>query len=93
MSWNGYLSQLYDGQLCLYMVNNNSYIKGHDKGTAFYFDGVKLITGKWPEFLCLYEPKKIKYIIYYIFNPNENQIILFIQPNSMSIITMCCCYL
>lgn len=58
MNWNGYISQLYDGQLHLYAYNiDKASITGINKDEDFEFKGIKLIRGSWPGFLCLYENK------------------------------------
>jgi hypothetical protein len=55
MKWEGYYSQLYDGQMCMYQVNENSTINGIANGLCFSFKGVSLSSGLWPEFICMYE--------------------------------------
>jgi hypothetical protein len=56
MSWVGYISVLYDGQLLLYVVDEKiSYIEGTIDDVKFRFQGSKLVIGSWPKFICLYE--------------------------------------
>lgn len=57
MSWCGYISRLYDGELMLYVKDDKSVITGFNGDNYFEFKEDKLISGSWPEFLCIYSPK------------------------------------
>ena len=55
MRWEGYITQVYDGDLRMRPVNlETSTITGVCNGIAFHFTGVTLDYGCWPGFIELY---------------------------------------
>ena len=55
MVWVGYASQLFDGQLCLFVVEPNAHIIGTINDQEFTMEGTRLVRGKWPGFLVMYQ--------------------------------------
>jgi len=53
MKWDGYVSQLYDGELFLAVIDNNETIEGNINEHQFKFVADKLVSGKWPGFLVI----------------------------------------
>ena len=59
MVWKGYKSQVYDGELKLSPLSEEtSRITGKCNGFDFQFSGTSLDFGVWPGFLLLYRKKK-----------------------------------
>lgn len=55
LRWEGYASQLYDGELKLTPINTPASIKGVCNGFNFEFKDTELLFGVWPGFLLLYK--------------------------------------
>jgi hypothetical protein len=55
LRWEGYASQLYDGELKLTPVNSPASIKGVCNAFNFEFKDTELLYGVWPGFLLLYK--------------------------------------
>ena len=53
MTWKGYASQVYDGQLKLGSMGEGSSIVGRIGPATFEFRGPKLLRGPWPGFLVI----------------------------------------
>lgn len=59
MTWEGYVSQLRDGELKMSPLSQEtSTIKGTCNGINFEFRGSTLLFGVWPGFLLIYEKEK-----------------------------------
>lgn len=59
MTWKGYASQLYDGELKVSPVSSEtSFIEGVCDGKNFKFVGTRLEYGVWPGFLLIYTNKQ-----------------------------------
>lgn len=54
IEWQGYASQLYDGELKLSPQTKNASIRGTCNGREFHFQGSRHVSGVWPGFLLLY---------------------------------------
>ena len=53
LEWNGYVSQIYDGQLYMVVVNDDVKIVGHVNNIKIAFDKDRMLEYAWPGFLLI----------------------------------------
>lgn len=53
MTWTGYVSCIYDGEMMLSPIIKEASIKGTNNNEEFEFEGGELVKGSWPMFLLV----------------------------------------
>ncbi len=55
VAWNGYVTNVYDGEIKMCPVTDNAFIEGSCDGVKFRFEKTQLVYGKWPGFLNIFK--------------------------------------